>query len=167
MFCPKCGTEYREGFNTCADCDVPLVAEPPVESRLEEIKQSVSGRSFVEVFRHDQPFVAQMALDELEEEGVVGFMQEGAVTGLEQSPVCPAPAPGVEYVIYVHETKLPEAKSIIESLPIDRDLLSVSWRKTTNPKRQRKLMIYWAVVLVPFLFTLLFMLRTCVSDMSQ
>ena len=29
MFCPKCGCEYEEGFDTCADCHIPLVAEPP------------------------------------------------------------------------------------------------------------------------------------------
>lgn len=31
MFCPKCRTEYRKGFTTCADCDIPLVAELPPE----------------------------------------------------------------------------------------------------------------------------------------
>ena len=29
MFCPKCRTEYRKGFATCADCNVPLVGELP------------------------------------------------------------------------------------------------------------------------------------------
>ena len=31
MFCPDCGTEYREGFYECADCKVPLVWELPPE----------------------------------------------------------------------------------------------------------------------------------------
>jgi hypothetical protein len=29
MFCPTCREEYRTGFDVCADCGVPLVAEPP------------------------------------------------------------------------------------------------------------------------------------------
>ncbi len=32
MFCPECETEYREGFTTCSDCDVALVAELGVAS---------------------------------------------------------------------------------------------------------------------------------------
>ena len=31
-FCPACRSEYRSGFNRCADCDVDLVealAKPP------------------------------------------------------------------------------------------------------------------------------------------
>ena len=31
MFCPVCRSEYREGFYTCSDCQVPLVARIPEE----------------------------------------------------------------------------------------------------------------------------------------
>jgi hypothetical protein len=27
MFCPKCRTEYKEGYTECADCGTPLVEE--------------------------------------------------------------------------------------------------------------------------------------------
>ena len=26
MFCPLCKTEFRQGFSTCSDCHIPLVA---------------------------------------------------------------------------------------------------------------------------------------------
>ncbi|MCR5626972.1 MAG: hypothetical protein K6F99_06605 [Lachnospiraceae bacterium] len=40
MWCPKCGSEYREGFTECAYCHVPLVEEEPVipEDEAEEPK---------------------------------------------------------------------------------------------------------------------------------
>src|SRR5262245_21379584 len=28
MICPKCGAEYRQGYTSCADCEVDLVAAP-------------------------------------------------------------------------------------------------------------------------------------------
>jgi len=31
MLCPQCGAEYREGFTTCADCNVPLIERPAEE----------------------------------------------------------------------------------------------------------------------------------------
>jgi len=31
MFCPKCKSEYREGFYKCADCKIDLVPELPPE----------------------------------------------------------------------------------------------------------------------------------------
>ena len=37
MFCPLCKAEYREGFDTCADCSVSLVAELPREEGLGEL----------------------------------------------------------------------------------------------------------------------------------
>ena len=29
MYCPRCGSEYREGYVRCADCDRELVATRP------------------------------------------------------------------------------------------------------------------------------------------
>jgi hypothetical protein len=48
MFCPQCRTEYREGFYTCRDCGVSLVAELPPEPapeylEFEEILISLSA----------------------------------------------------------------------------------------------------------------------------
>jgi len=44
MFCPKCKSEYREGFYKCADCDVSLVSELP------QVSADESGDEFLQVF---------------------------------------------------------------------------------------------------------------------
>jgi hypothetical protein len=38
MYCPKCKSEYRDGFYTCSDCDVALVHELPIEPEYEFIE---------------------------------------------------------------------------------------------------------------------------------
>jgi Putative prokaryotic signal transducing protein len=45
MFCPKCKSEYREGFYKCADCGVDLVyGQPP------EPEDGVNYVEMVEIF---------------------------------------------------------------------------------------------------------------------
>jgi hypothetical protein len=34
VYCPKCGTEYRQGFTHCTDCDVDLVWESPQKAMV-------------------------------------------------------------------------------------------------------------------------------------
>ena len=41
-WCPKCGTEYRDEFDVCADCKVPLSDMPPDPSSI--IKEDQQGK---------------------------------------------------------------------------------------------------------------------------
>jgi hypothetical protein len=121
-------------------------------------------RAFVEVFRHQQPFVAEMAMEALKNSGIACFMQEGAVTGLEMAAVCPTAAPGVEYVVYVHRSMANQAQLIMNELPIDKELLNVSWVKTVDPKRQKRLWAYWALIIIPGLITFILSLHQCSTN---
>ena len=70
MFCPKCKSEYREGFYKCSDCGADLVAEQPPE-----LMEEVSYVDFVEVFSTYQQSDIAFLKSVMDEEGITYFFQ--------------------------------------------------------------------------------------------
>ena len=69
MFCPKCGDEFRPGFSTCPDCELPLVDRlPPRQEPSHEAEELVTVATFPNVFE------AAVAKGALEAEGVTAFV---------------------------------------------------------------------------------------------
>jgi hypothetical protein len=70
MFCPKCKSEYREGFYKCADCGIDLIGALPPEPA-----DNFGGEEFVEVFstysQGDIAFIKSV----LDGEGITYFFQ--------------------------------------------------------------------------------------------
>ena len=60
MFCPKCKTEYREGFSKCADCDIDLVEKLPEQTYID----------FVSVYKMDNPAILALAKSILQSAGI-------------------------------------------------------------------------------------------------
>ena len=102
---------------------------------------------FIEIFRHQQPYVAEMVIETLRKSNIPCYLQQGSITGMLVSPVAPTAAPGVEYVVFVPEEKIDEAKDVVDSIPIDKELLNIKWRKSKDPKHKRKLLLFWFLLL--------------------
>jgi len=75
MICPSCGSEYREGFTRCADCDVDLVESIVAErENLAPLTLESSGE-----------LVAELT-DRLEKAGVPYAIEAGTALNLLDDP---------------------------------------------------------------------------------
>ncbi len=86
MFCPKCKCEYREGFNECTDCLVPLVAELQDEAPQEEqsLKEPPQDFQFIQLQESSNPAEISYLQSILEAEGIPfhisgGFMGSAGI----------------------------------------------------------------------------------------
>jgi len=70
MFCPKCKSEYREGFYKCADCGSDLVAE-----QSPEIIEEVSYVDLVEVYSTYQQSDIAFIKSVFDGEGITYFFE--------------------------------------------------------------------------------------------
>jgi len=71
MFCPKCGSEYRSGFQECTDCGVRLVEHLPVPP-----KRRHPDIHLVTVYASGDPALIALARSLLESAGIP-FMTQG------------------------------------------------------------------------------------------
>jgi len=76
MICPRCRSEYRDGFTTCADCYGPLIAAP--EPEAEPPAPAHEDGDLIPVFESSEPSLILMAKSVLEGAGIAfGTRGEG------------------------------------------------------------------------------------------
>ena len=75
MYCPQCLTEYREGFSTCVDCQVPLLPGKPPEGPAKDAPPEL-----VTVLETADAFAIGLAKASLEDAGIE-FEIEGGDRG--------------------------------------------------------------------------------------
>jgi hypothetical protein len=83
MYCPECGTEFREGFSKCSDCGAALVAEGPAKKRPGE-----PDLELVTVLEANDPVLLGLAKGLLEDAGIP-FYSIGSELGVRFGPVTP------------------------------------------------------------------------------
>lgn len=135
-WCPKCKSEYREGFTECATCHVPLVDELPEEdeTRVQDTVQAELAEETVQianpiaVYTSERRIDAEMVRDMLQDSGIAAGMrqvmiqQSGAVTGRRARY-------GVELVVDAADTArarqlIDEMKQALEAEQMDEDELA-------------------------------------------
>jgi hypothetical protein len=79
-YCPRCGAEYREGFEVCSDCGVELVDEQPVQVE-EEHFPALDPRHIDYVYRESdwvrnlEPVCVKVVNDEMEAEVILSVFR--------------------------------------------------------------------------------------------
>lgn len=105
MFCPKCKSEYRDGFYKCADCGVLLVSH-----LMPEPSESSGGEEFVEVYSTYHQGDISFMKSVLDGEGITYFFQgESSIMLI---------AAGAYARLMVKADEAPRVKEILQDLEL-------------------------------------------------
>lgn len=116
MICPSCGSEYREGFARCADCDVDLVEPPPPPAEEPPVE-------LVKVYETSNAAVIPLVESLLDDAGIE-FMTKGAeIQDFIGGGRFPA---GFNLIVgpvefHVRDDAADEARAILDTLEIPAD----------------------------------------------
>jgi hypothetical protein len=104
MYCPECGSEYREGYFTCVDCEVPLTEAPPAEPDHPDF-------NLVTVFEGTDPAALALAESLLLEEKIPYFKKGDHMSRLFGTNVAGGPV-----LIHVPEERAEAALELLGEL---------------------------------------------------
>ena len=115
MICPKCKTEYREGFYRCADCDVALVEEGATADENSTDETSIDLLPALET--KDSSFLSDIVAL-IEERNIPYLLQSGTALGLDST----SNTQNLEWraVLYAFQDSLETVESIVAKVKEDR-----------------------------------------------
>jgi hypothetical protein len=85
MICPGCRAEYRDGFYTCSDCDLALVAPESLGSARADAESPFGGEfpdATIPFLETSDPDLLSHLIVELETAGVPYAIEAGTALGL-------------------------------------------------------------------------------------
>jgi hypothetical protein len=110
MHCPRCLTEYRDGFLECSDCHVALAPGlPPVPAKGEHEVDLVT------VLETSDPFAINLGKATLEDAGIRYVMEGGDDAG-ERGLTGMSPAGAMASQLQVESSQAAEAREMLEPL---------------------------------------------------
>lgn len=115
MYCPECGSEFREGIVRCPDCEVDLTTEQPL------VEQG-SPEDLVDVFDTSDVSLLPVVKSVLEAAGIPFFVQGDEALGV--LPVgrvgvggFSAEGHGLAATILVPRSRAEEVRELLDALP--------------------------------------------------
>lgn len=110
MICPKCESEYREGFYRCADCDLDLVRD--LETTAEE-----SPTELVRVLEtKDSSFLGELVI-RIEDQSIPYLVQSG--TAFSEEVILEKDHPVWRGVLFVPERFVEKIGSLMIELKVE------------------------------------------------
>ena len=142
-YCPECGAEYREGYNSCSDCHVLLVRErrpkfqEPVDSSLVASSTAPFG-SVVPLWEGEDLALYETLLDRLDDANIRYYNQPlGVFPGVRRGSAFPIqPLARFGYHIAVLSSEIAAARGILEKL-LEEEPEDVGLAESAEPVASR------------------------------